>query len=184
MLCVTIAVAIAACGGSNTGESGGEETEGQPISRPASAPAGQATEAFVPLPPLSAPRPCGHQFGATDAEATIRLLIELDDPSLAASGQLDASTSLVAGPWSASFQVGTGLRNNWCADTDLDPAPVIDQQWEVVAGVLEIVEMPADADQCLGATALIRGIGLRRPDGLEIGLSDLELTNSAWGCFG
>ena len=64
-----------------------------------------------------------------------------------------------------------------------EPTPVTNETWALVGGTLTVTSgTPAD---CAGApvTATLARAVAESPDGEQLTLDDIELTNAGWGCF-
>ncbi len=63
-----------------------------------------------------------------------------------------------------------------------DPAPRIDEEWEVVAGAQRIEPDPL-VDRPASARLFADCLVVEQPDGEQIPLPDVEIISECWGCY-
>ena len=125
---------------------------------------------------------CGYGFAVVDKDETTLLSIYRGTDA----GKVTRTVSLPDSAWEAEVRVGTHLAANWCNDVIMDPQAETDETWEIVEGTLEFVgEVPpvdgASADQPVRAE--LTGVVVEGPDGEQVELGDLSLSNDSWGFF-
>jgi hypothetical protein len=125
---------------------------------------------------------CGYGFAVVDKDETTLLSIYRGTDA----GKVTHTVSLPDSAWEAEVRVGTHLAANWCNDVIMDPQAETDETWEIVGGTLEFVgEVPpvegASADQPVRAE--LTGVVVESPDGEQVELGDLSLSNDSWGFF-
>ncbi len=125
---------------------------------------------------------CGYGFAVVDKDETTLLGVY----GVGDARKLGRTVSLPDPAWEAEVRVGTHLAANWCNDVIMEPQAETDETWEIVEGTLEFVgEIPpvdgASAEQPVRAE--LTGVVVESPDGEQVELGDLSLTNSSWGFF-
>ena len=125
---------------------------------------------------------CGYGFSVVDKAEKALLSIHRS----ANAGKITRTVSLPDPGWDADVRVGTHLAANWCNDVIMEPQAEVDETWKIVEGSLEFVgEVPpvdgASADQPVRAE--LTGVLVEGPDGEQVELGDLSLTNDSWGFF-
>ncbi len=128
---------------------------------------------------------CGHGFHASNPEQTVALRIDVAELTPTA---FPAVIQLPDPGWVAAVHLGEELYANWCNDVidSSQPQPRIDESWTIVAGTMEFVGEPPNADTTSGirsVTVRLTGLVAERPDGSRVELRDLEVTNDSWGMF-
>ncbi len=125
---------------------------------------------------------CGYGFSiADDAQET---LLSVQRNTYA--GKVGRTVSLPDPAWDAEVRVGTHLAANWCNDVIMDPQAEVDETWEIVEGTLEFVGKVPHIDGTATdqpVRAELTGVVVESPDGEQVELGDLSLTNGSWGFF-
>ena len=128
--------------------------------------------------------PCGYGFAISNVEQTVGLTISYvgsysDEPDV--SGPI----SVASDQWHAEVIVGLNLFSNWCNDVidSSDPVPITTQRWPLTSGEL-IIDTSQSAGCGMGTlTGVLAGATIEPVGSGPITLGDINLTNTAWGCF-
>lgn len=205
-LAIALVALLAACGGDEGPElvsaaDGGPSVEAptEPAATPeptAEAPAATPESTSTPEP---APVPavaelsaadftevygCGFGFWASNADQTAGLFVEFNDFEAATAGQVPPVGAVPSVIWSGRVHVGTDLFANWCDDAiePGEPESVVAESWQIVDAGIAIDGTPPV--QAVGAlTATLTGVTLESPEGDQVVLGDLTLTNDSWGAL-
>lgn len=128
--------------------------------------------------------PCGYGFRAGNADETIALFIELRQFDVGSAGQVPAVGNVPTEIWDGYVQFGTDLFANWCDDV-IEGGEVLPEEtarWGLVAGDLELIgEQPVQG--CGPMELKATGLVAEDPEGTQVSLPDVDLTNPSWGCF-
>ena len=125
---------------------------------------------------------CGYGFAVVDKDETTLLSIYRGSDA----GKVARTVSLPDSAWEAEVRVGTHLAANWCNDVIMDPQAETDETWEIVQGTREFVgEVPPvdGASAVQPVRAELTGVVVEGPDGEQVELGDLALSNDSWGFF-
>ncbi len=122
---------------------------------------------------------CGLGFTLSSVDQTVSLSVHPVNEELIAP-----PVALPSPDWEAVAIVGKNLMVDNCDDVveGWEPSAEVVARWPVAAGTL-IFEVPADI-HCAGATveATLRDIAIETAEGV-IRLGDLDVINTAYGCF-
>lgn len=183
LIAAAVSVGLAACSGGSSDllGDGSNAVDGDPISGPASGPAGPPPELAVPA--LSEDLPCGFLLGAADVGQTSLLMFTLNDTT-SGSGPLPVRSAVADDVWTARFERGSDLLANWCDDV-VEPGEStrqVTEEWPVVNGIIEVTRQPSGDGSCGVVEATLSGLVIERPDGERVGFGDMLLVNPSWGC--
>jgi hypothetical protein len=119
---------------------------------------------------------CGYGFAVATPDQTASLVV-----GFAGFGEgIPSGTYDLVDAEYGAIRFGTDLMANWCDDVvePDEPEPVIDEEWELVGGTVEIT-LTSDHT----ATGVLRDVVARTPDGREIRLGGATVANDTWGFF-
>lgn len=128
---------------------------------------------------------CGFGFAVTDDAQEALLSVH----HLGGDARVDRTVTFPDPAWQAEVRVGTDLAANWCTDVIEEPQAEVEQTWKVVEGTLRFEgELPPfewSESVASGAPDEVRaeltGLVVEGPDGEQVELDDLSLSNRSWG---
>lgn len=128
---------------------------------------------------------CGYGFAVSDEAQEALLSIHHSGGD---DAEVDRTITLPDPAWDAEVRVGTHLAANWCADVIEDPQAEVEETWTVVEGTLRFEgDLPPLEFSEQGAVervhAELTGVVVEGPDGEQVELGDISLSNRAWGVF-
>jgi hypothetical protein len=127
---------------------------------------------------LDAEYGCGYRFAIASERQTASMVVGFDDIDDWETGPTPGTYELA--DLNGTVRFGRDLMANWCDDVieEGEPEPVIDEEWEIVDGVLELTH----TDNRLAIGTFVDVVA-EDPDGDEHDLGDVEVANGMWGFF-